>query len=250
MARLTGSAGIGLQSTDLYTSTSTVPGWAGVGQMNFGVNGKTFRFALTGAAALVKGNLLQNAAQDTTYENMAVGTAAAVGDASLQITNGTATITSAQFMGGSIGVYTAGTVAVGDEYTITAVTGTLTTGGALNVFTDRPVRYVYSTSAKVNMKRSPWSGVIQFPVTTQTGIPVGVAIYELPLATWGWVQTHGQCTALSDGSTFAVGSMLSPSLAAAGAVGVNVAGTTHGTVGWANQAAASAKGIDIFLMID
>lgn len=238
-----------LSDVDLYKSTTAIPsGWS-VGGMVEGDHGKKFRLVKAGAT-LVKGNLLQESAEDTTYENMAVGTAGVVGDRFLQITNGTATITAEQFKGGTIGVYTAGTVAVADEYVITDVTGTLTTGGALRVWLDRPLRYAYTTSAKVNMKRSPWSGAIQFPVTTQTGIPVGVAIYEIPSGEYGWVISHGECTALSDASTFAVGSMLSPSLAVAGAVGVNVAGTTHGTIGWARQAAASAKGIAIFLMID
>lgn len=248
MAHLTGPSI--LTNTDLYTSTATVPLGRSVGDYVLGANGKGFRLAKTGAVALVKGNLLQESAQDTTYENMAIGTAGAVGDMYLQVTNGTATITSEQFIGGSISVYTAGTVAICDEYTIKRVTGTLTTGGALKVYLDRPLRYAYTTSAKVNMKRSPWSGAIQFPATTQTGMPVGVAIWEIPATEYGWVQTHGVVTALSDNSTFAVGSMLSPSLATAGAVGVNVAGTTHGTIGWARQAAASAHGISMFLMID
>jgi len=237
-----------LSGQDLYTS-DTVKNHP-IGALGFSVDGKMFRYALNGGAALVKGNLLQESAEDTTYENMAIGTAAVAGQNYLQVTNGTATITSEQFKDGSISVYTAGTVALGDEYTITGVTGTLTTGGALQVSLDRPVRYAYTTSAKVNMKRSPWSGIIQYPATTPTGMPVGVAVYELPLGTYGWVQSHGVGTALSDNSTFAVGSQLSPSLATAGAVGVNVAGTTHGIVGWARQAAASTHGISIFLQID
>ena len=228
-----------LSFIDLYSSDTTQPGPFSVGAIMWGSNGKSFRYVLNGGAPLVKGNLLQAAAEDTTYENMAVGTAGVVGDAFLQITNGTATITSQQFEGGSISVYTAGTVAIGDEYTITAVTGTLTTGGALKVWLDRPLRYAYTTSAKVNMKRNLCSGVIQFPQTTQTSVPVGVAIYELPLATYGWIQTYGLVGALSDNSTFAVGSALSPSLAVAGAVGVNVAGTTHCFVGNALQANAT-----------
>lgn len=248
MALLTGAQTA--TTLDLYTSSTINPGPLSVGQYVLGNNGKGFRYAFTGASALVKGNLLQAPAQDTTYENMAVSIAGVVGDTFLNITNGTATITSQQFEGGSISVYTAGTVAIGDEYTITGVSGTLTTGGALQVYLDRPLRYAYTTSAKVNMKRSPWNGTIQFPVTTQTSIPAGVAIFEVPATTYGWVQTHGMTAALSDNSTFAVGSMLSPSLATAGAVGVNVAGTTHGTVGWALQAAASAHAISMFLMLD
>lgn len=251
MAQLTGIPTIGLLDVDLYQNGgTTAPSGYGVGQWNPGVNGKTFRMSLVGGSNLVAGNLLQNSADDTTYTNMAVGTAAVAGDSYIQVTNGTATITSQQFEGGSISVYTAGTVAVGDEYTITGVTGTLTSGGALQVFTDRPLRYAFTTSAKVTMKRNPWSGVIQFPVTTQTGIPVGVAIYALTASNYGWVQSHGLTAALSDNSTFAIGSMVSPSLAVAGAIGVNVAGTTHGTVGWAINAAASGKAISTFLMID
>jgi hypothetical protein len=248
MALLSGSSV--LSFNDLYTSDATIVGGGYVGMKNEAPGGKIYRYALVGASALVKGNLLQASVQDTSYENMAIGTAGAVGDAFLQVTNGTATITAQQFAGGTIGTYTAGTVAIGDEYVITDVTGTLTTGGALKVWLDRPLRYAYTTSAKVNMKRSPWSGVVQFPVTTQTEMPVGVAVYEVAATQYGWVQSHGSTTALSDNSTFAVGSMLSPSLATAGAVGVNVAGTTHGTIGWARMAAASAHGISIFLMID
>lgn len=245
MAFLTGAPTIA--QGDVYTSTTVNPGALSVGQRVPGNNGKEFCYSFAGLAALVKGNLLQESAEDTTYENMAVGVAGSVGDNFLQITNGTATITSQQFEGGSIGVYTAGTVAIGDEYTITGVTGVLTTGGALRVHLDKPLRYDYTTSAKVVMKRNPYSGVIQMPATTQTGAPVGVAVYEIPASAYGWVQTRGACIALSDNSTFAVGSMLSPSLATAGAVGVNVAGTTHGTIGWAREAAASAHGIAIIL---
>lgn len=245
-----------LTPNDLYTSTATPAYGLFAGQLGYeGSTGKYFRYALAGGVTLVVGNLLQESAQDTTYENMAVATAVTAANVTagqdyLEITNGTATITNEQFYGGQISIYTAGTIGVGDEYTILSVSGTLTTGGALVVKLDRPLRAAVTTSAKVNMKRSPYSGVIQMPQTTQTGMPVGVAIHPIALNQYGWVQTHGPASALSDSSTFAVGSMLSPSLAVAGAVGVNVAGTTHGTIGWARQAAASAKGIAIFLQID
>lgn len=249
MSTISGFANI--TAADLYTSTASPGDGMMIGQLGIdGKTGKYFRYALNGGVALVMGNLIQASVQDTTYENMAIGVAGVVGDLYLSVTNGTATVTQAQFVGGTINVYTAGTVAVGDEYTITGLTGTLTTGGAMQVFLDRPLRYAYTTSAKVNMKRSPWSGVIQFPVTTQTEMPVGIAQYALSLSQYGWIQSHGTASMLSDNSTYAVGSQLSPSLAVAGAVGVNVAGTTHGIVGWARQAAASTKCITGFLQID
>lgn len=249
MAYVSGTSIISV--SDLYTSTATPAENIYPGQMVWdGKTGKAFRYTLNGGVAQVVGNLLQEPAVDTTYINMTVAAAAAAGATSLSITNGTATITNEQFVGGTLSIYTAGTITVGDEYTILSVTGTLTTGGALTVGLDRPLRAAVTTSATVNMRRTPWSGVIQFPVTTQTGMPVGVSIFPIAASQYGWVQTHGPCAILSDNSTFAVGSMLSPSLAVAGAAGVNVAGTTHGTIGWARQAAASGKGIAAFLMID
>jgi hypothetical protein len=248
MAMLTGQGVI--SDVDIYASYTNKPSGYNVGDLRWASNGKAYRLALVGGSALVMGNLLQSAAEDTTYTNMAVGTAGAVGDTYLQITNGTATITSQQFEGGTINVYTAGTVAVGDEYTITAVTGTLTTGGALNVYLDRPLRNAFTTSAKVNMKRSPWSGVIQFPASTQTGIPVGVAPYAAPAESYTWVQTHGVTSVLSDGSTFAVGSNVGSVSGTAGAVTVYDAATTLACVGVAMQIAASGKGITVFLQID
>lgn len=236
---------------DLYTSSSLASGAFQVGDLVEGSKGRLFRYSLAGAVALVAGNLLQESAEDTTYENMAVGTAGVAGDKYIQVTNGTATITSAKFQGGTITVYTSGTSLIGEEYVITRITGTLTTGGALKVYLDRPLRAAISTSATVNMKRSPWSGVIQAPITTATGMAVGVAIYPIAAAEYGWVQTHGEATMLSSNQTAAVGSDIgTPCLDAAGAATVYAAGTTHQRVGVIRQAKASGKGIAVFLQID
>jgi len=237
-----------ISEIDLYTTNSTQPGPFSVGQLIAGANGKVFRYALVGSGSnLVMGNALQGSVIDTSYTNMAIGTAAAVGDTFLQVTNGTATITSQQFEGGSISVYTAGTVAIGDEYTITGVSGTFTTGGALNVYLDRPVRTAFTTSAKVNMRRNPWSGVIQ-SATTLTASPAGVALTAATLSTYTFVQTHGVGAALSDGSSILVGSAIAQPSATAGAVILSAAGLAN--VGYALQAAAAAHAIGVFLQID
>lgn len=249
MAGISGLATIG--SMGLYSSTATPGAGLTIGQLVWdGKTGKAFRYVLNGGVAQVVGNLLQETVEDTSYENMAIGTAAVAGDAYLQVTNGTATITSEKFVGGSINVYTAGTVAVGDEYSITAVTGTLTTGGALKVWLDKPVRTAFTTSAKVNMNESPYSGVIQAPATTQTGMAVGVAIYPIAVSQYGFVQSHGICSVLSDGSTFAVGSDVGTPSGTAGCVTVYAAGTTHQRVGVVRQAAAATHAITAFLQID
>ena len=250
MAKLTQKLAPG----DLYTSITDIIGAEFVGNKTQGLNGKEFALALVGGSALVAGNLLQSAVEDTQFENMAVGTAGAVGDNFIQVTNGTTTVIPYYFKGGSISFYTAGTVAIGDEYTIMDVTGTLTSGGAMKVWLDRPLRYAVTTSAKVVMKQNLYNGVIQMPATTPTGVPVGVAIFagaagSSTVQSACWIQTKGLASVLSDGSTFAVGSAVGTPSGTAGAVTVYAAATTKTAVGDVLEAAASAHAIAINLRL-
>jgi hypothetical protein len=250
------SAPVMLQGQDLYTS-DTVKNHP-IGSLGFGPHGKLFRYALNGVSALVKGNLLQEAVNDAQFDALAVNVAGVIGDQFLTLTNGTTTIVPQLFQDGSIMCNTAGAaVAVGDEYTIVGnITGTLTTGGAIKVWTDRPLRYAYATATtKVGLHKSPWGGVIQAPASTQTGIAAGVAIFEVAASTatvwqYGWVQTHGLASVLSDGSTFAIGSDVGTPSGTAGCVTVFAAGTTHMRVGVAMHAAEATKCIPVFLQID
>jgi hypothetical protein len=241
-----------ISNVDLYSSTTDTLGAELIGNKIQGLNGKEFALAMSGAANLVVGNLLQEPAEDTQFENMAIGTAGVAGDLYLQVTNGTTTVTPVYYRGGSIGLYTAGTNVVGDEYTILDVTGTLTTGGALKVWLDRPLRTATTTSATVVMKRNLYSGVIQMPGSTPTGAAVGIAIFAIPASTttapvYGYVQTRGVAAVLSDGSTFAVGSAVGTPSATAGAVTVYAAATTKQSIGVAREAAASAHAISVNL---
>jgi hypothetical protein len=117
-----------LTEQDLYTSSATR--LEEVGSLMPGSRGRLFRYVLVGASDLVAGNVIQESVEDTQFENMAVGTAGVAGDQFIQVTNGTTTVTSAAFEGGTISVYTSGTSLIGEEYVIKKVTGTLTSGGA------------------------------------------------------------------------------------------------------------------------
>ena len=246
MARLTNK----LATIDLYQGSTVQPGPYLVGQLAWDVNGKAFRYCLNGATALVAGNLVQSpVSAGTTYQNMVVAVAGKVGDTLLNVTNGTSTITGQQFQGGSISIYTAGTDLVGDEYTIVDVQGTLTTGGALKVYLDRPLRYAVTTSATVNMMPSPFSGVIVCP-TTLTGVPVGIAVYAIPANQYGWVQTHGVAPYIPDGTSIVVGAMVGNSQNAAGSLGLATAGAGIAVVGMALSTAASGKGAVAVLSLD
>jgi hypothetical protein len=242
MAQATGK----LASINFYSSTTTVPSAYQVGQRVMANNGKEFMYVKAGAVTLVVGNLLQSAAEDTQFENMAV-LAAAIATTlpqTVTVTLGTTTVNANDFDGGSIVVYT--TPDAGSEYTIVAHT-TGTSGQNITVTLDHPLATAWTTSTKINMKRHIASGVIVAP-TTQTGVPVGIATYAIPAASYGWIQTKGMASVLSDSSTYAVGSELgTPCANTAGAPAVYAAGTTHAKVGYVLQAQASTHWVSIML---
>ena len=242
MSKITGTGVI--SSIDLYSSDTVAQ--HDLGALFFGTNGTAFRYVLAGGSALVVGNVIQSQAEDTQFENMGVA-AAATGATSVSITNGTTTVAANDFAGGSVSVYT--TPGLCEEYKVIGNTGG-GSGATLTVYLDTPIRTAWTTSTKVNLKWSPYFKVIQFPASTQTGIPVGVATFAIPAGQYGWIQSKGVSAALSDGSTFAVGSQVGTPSATAGAVTVYAAGTTHSIVGTVQQAAASGHGISVNLQID
>lgn len=238
-----------LSAADLYTSTASPGDGLELGQLVYGKGGKAFRYALAGGSSLVVGNLLQNAANDTQFDDMAVPAAVAANTHrdGVTITNGTTAVTAGQYVNGSALVSV--TPGLGEEYTIVGH-GTATNGSSWTLYFDRPLRTAWTTSTKVSVRRNNYSGVIQFPATTQTGVPVGVAIYPITNAQYGFVQTKGVVSVLSDGSTFAIGSMVGSPSGTAGCVTVAAAGTTKTIVGNSIRAAASGKTIHVDLKLD
>jgi len=241
-----------LSTIDLYASFTEIPSGLQLGALQFGENGKGFRLVKAGASALVVGNTLQSSAVDTQFDGLAVAVAAAAGVSQVTLTNGTTAVTANQFDGGDFVVSTSSTASanIGEHYTIVGH-GTAISGASLVIYLDRPLRTALTVATTtVAIRRSPYSGIIQSTGGAATGSPAGVAIYAIPAAAYGWVQTKGTAGVLSDGSTFAVGSLVGPSVATAGACGVFVAGTARSYIGVSMSAANSTHGISVQLTLD
>src|SRR6185437_11816992 len=103
----------------------------------------------------------------------------------------------------------AGGAAIGQDYVITGHTANVTSGNVVTVTLDRALQTALTTSAKVNLRWSPWKYVIQAPATTLTGSVAGVAVFAAAASTvasgatdaapgqFTWLQTHGVGAALS-----------------------------------------------------
>lgn len=231
-----------LAARDLYSSSDVKQ--ESLGQRGEDKFGRKFRYVKAGASNLVVDNVLQSPARDTQFTGLAVASAAAIGATSLSLTNGTTTTTTDQFKYG-LAVVSEGT-GIGQQFIIQGNT-VATSGAALTVTLEDPVRVALDTTSKITLQFNHWSGVIVSP-TTRTGKTVGGAIFAIPANNFGWIQTGGMGSALSDATVAAVGEALSPSTTTAGCVTKQV--TLLENIGVAPILGVSAKVSPIWWSID
>src|SRR3990167_910952 len=180
--------------------------------------GDKYRYVQAGTVALVTGNLLQEAAEVTNFRSMAVDTAAAIGDTVVSVTLGGTAVTENQFEEGQLWVESA--AGIGQQFHIRRHEVQTSTTGSCNFTLDRPLKIALTTSSQVSVRKNAYDGVIQYPVTTQTGGAVGVALYAQTIAYFGWIKSGGQTYCLFDtGDNSSNGlTALVPSAAVAGSV--------------------------------
>lgn len=230
-----------LSSAQFYASETNQS--ANVGQLAAAQDGRLFRYAQAGGTTLVVGNVIQSAARDVQFTDLAVVTGAA-DSKTLSLTNGTTTTTLDMFKGGLAVVSV--TPGLGQVFTVTG-NDVATSGAALTVTTEEPIAVALSTSSKVTLQKNQCDDVVASP-TTRTGKTVGVANFAIPTTKFGWIQTHGHGGALSDATVAALGDGLSPSTSTAGCTTKQV--TLLENIGTATLLQISAKVEPIWIVID
>ena len=161
--------------------------------------GNVYRYVQAGAVALVTGNLLQEAAEVTNFRSMVCQAAVAIGDTMIPVTLGGTAVTSNQFEGGHI--FVESSTGIGQQFRIVSHDVQTSTTGTCKFYVDRPVKIALTTSSQISVRKNAYDGVIQYPVTTQTGAAVGVALYAMTEAYYGWIQSGGDCPVLFDTGT-------------------------------------------------
>lgn len=229
MTQLTGPILAEYQS--LFSSSATNGGPGGSTNLNLGQkvytgDGREFRFCLAGATSLVPGKLQQSAVETTAWENIAVA-AAAVGATSVTIT-ASITATANILAGGYLIV--AVTPGQGYQYQIVANTAVSAAANMVVTLAD-PIQVALTTSSTVTLVTNPYSNVIICP-TALTGTPVGVPVFAVTNAQYGWLQVTGAAAVLAD-DTLTVGTALVASDTVSGAVTPLAAASTLGVVGTA-----------------
>lgn len=193
-----------------------------LGQPGVTADGRFYRYCLAGATSLVVGNALQTRVEDVDHDNIAVR-ATAIGDKALLITTGASggALDADEYADGFAVIDT--TPGLGYLYKISGHAAiAASTDGSLNLADNETVQVALTTSSKITLVANPYSKVIQHPVTTATGAPVGGCTYIITNAQYGWIQSGGPGAALIAGTPGA-GQPVTTTGAVAGALTVHSA---------------------------
>lgn len=181
-------------------------------------DGRRFVYVLAGAVDLAAGNVIQSPAIVPNHLAM-TAPIVALGATSFTCTPGATLGTVNQYADGILNVDT--TPGVGQSLRVRDhLAFASATAFTLNL--DDPIQVALTATSRIGLIANKYRGVIQFPVTTATGIVVGVATYVITAAQYGWIQTWGLCSVLIAG-TPALGAKVMTPAAVAGAVTVVVA---------------------------
>ena len=188
-----------------------------LGQVMEVSDGRIYRFAEAGAAALAASKLDSAQSFGANFDTLAIQATVAVGATTIPFTTGATALVENELAEGTILVEDIA-LNLGEIYPIkshplagTTATATMTLQDGVTVLN------ALTTSGKVTVRPNPWSKVIIHgspPIEMLVGVPQVI----IGLTQYGWVQTHGVCNCLIEGSVIVIGQ------------GVRASETTDGAV--------------------
>lgn len=231
MTQLTGTGPQVVGQQIFSTSSTQLHALGEVVQTN---DGRTFRYALAGGTTLVPGKLQQAPAEVTADQNL-TAVAAAVGDTTL-VSTSTITVAANYYANG----YALITVTPGQGY-MYKIKGhaAFTAAAPTFILEDAIQTTALTTGSRIDLVSNPYSNVIVNP-TTATSCPVGVAVYPITNAQYGWIQVAGVASVLADG-TITVGTAVDASNGTAGAVEAHAEAGVQAQVGIAVTGGATTE---------
>lgn len=216
------------------TYNSTSANGTKLGSLGTTGDGRYFRFVLAGASNLVPGKLCSAPAETTNWQDLDVA-AAAVGDTTITTTS-TVTVTANQLAGGFV-VVTNGT---GAGYTYQIDSHPAATGAVVTLTLKDSVQSAIGTNADIDLIASNFSGVV-LAAASLVAEPVGVAVFPITAAQYGWIQVRGPVGCLVDAGNVTVGVLCVQSDDTDGAVGPYETDAITSTVGTAMTGGSSGE---------
>lgn len=198
------------------------------------------------ATTVASGKLYAAPAIVANHQNLATSTASA-GATTVTVTLGATAATANQYAGGFV-IFNAGTGA-GQTLRIQSHPAASSSATLVLTLEDAIVTATSTSDTKSCLVANPYNNVIISP-TTNTGAPVGVALYPIAASSYGYLVAKGPAATLSDSTAPAIGCAVSWSAATAGAIGATPYATnvlTGAVIGFTMQAATSAEYRSVFI---
>ena len=194
-----------------------------IGTLRVTQDGRMFRYAKAAATQIEAGILCACVADDADVVNTACNAAHAIGDVVIAEEVVSTSKAENYYKGGFF--YVNDATGQGHQYSIES-SSVLVAGTSIILTLNDPIRValVASTSEFTIGHHPLMDIVIQATVTDKMA---GVAPMVIPASHWFWIQTHGECVALSNAAA-AIGTIMSP-------------GTTNGSV----DATTTALDVDL-----
>ena len=181
---------------DLFTPSTVQQ--HNLGEKAFSTDGRTFRYVKVGAVALVPGDVIQSPAIVANHVNLTPTALPSAGDTSITVTLGATAATANQYAGGYL-VVEKGTLGVGQTLKIKSHPAA-NSGATLAITLEDAVVTTITGTVTVSLVANNYNGVIQAPITTLTGTPVGAAVYPIAAGSFGWICSRGITGVKADGA--------------------------------------------------
>ncbi|KKL28445.1 hypothetical protein LCGC14_2375050, partial [marine sediment metagenome] len=170
-----------------------------IGSMGETDDARLFRYALVGASDINANLLCQSRVSQTSWDTIVVPTATLVADTKISLTDQSNTWNKDELENGYLICETDPGNTGPNSWRIQgndAVSGT----NDFNVYfaEGATIGQVIGTSDTMHFMPSPWSKVIVSPVTTKTGLSVGITFRDATATRYVWLQTGGICGVAMD----------------------------------------------------
>ena len=215
-----------------------------LGALGMTKDGRKYRYIKAGGTDLDPGKLAVNPTIVANHENMAVASAASVGDTQVTVTLGATAATENQYAGGYLVINDV--AGEGIAYLISGHPAA-DASASLVVTLDEPIEVALTTSSQATLLKHPYKDVV-VSATDQADTPVGIPNITIGDTEFGWVQTGGVCSALAD-ETLTIGKELTIGSSVAGALELKDA-VDEPCVGVAVQAGVDTEYRAVYLNID
>jgi hypothetical protein len=231
-------------ANDMYHATSTQKYMLGA-KLEL-ADGRIFRYCEAGAVALSKALMCQQAVVTANWANQVqtTGTAAAIADTSIKVYVATAP-SAHDWDNGWLNIRDG--TGIGEVYNIKSHDASLLP--VIQIADEGGIRTATATTSEITVIKNLYKDVVVHPVTTATGMAVGVPLTTIAINYFGWLQTHGPCPMIVDTSdTLTVGTPVGVPATSAVAGACDVRQSTYAEWGVCTTAIGEADGTAVIYL--